>query len=97
MLWPITDADLKRHQMQKVTRNECALTAFALGLGPFVQCGNAAATKDVLAEAFEAVLGAVFHDGGYSAAATFWQQMQAKVDSLRLLASQSCSAKAASK
>lgn len=83
--------------MQKVSRNECALTAFALGLGPFVQCGNAAATKEVLAEAFEAVLGAVFEDGGYTAAVEVWQKMQPKVDSLRLLARQAHLANAASK
>lgn len=81
--------------MQKVSRNECAFTAFALGLGPFVQCGNAAATKEILAEAFEAVLGAVFQDGGYSAAAKCWQQLQPKVDTLRLLASQGYPAKVA--
>lgn len=81
-----TGAELKEKQTKKVSRDACTVAAFAMGLHTFVQCGNGTTSNSVLAEAYEAVLGAVFEDGGYDAAAAVWKHLQPDVSRLVKLA-----------
>lgn len=64
------------HQRKLVLRKACAFSAFALGLRGFVQCRSDVPSDDTIAEAFEAVLGAAFRDGGHDAAALIWKRAQ---------------------
>lgn len=66
--------NLKRLQYHIVTRKECTVAANALALGRFIQCGAGRINDDVLAEAYEAVLGAIFRDSGFEAAFEFCER-----------------------
>lgn len=78
---------LKSIQQQGISRKECALTAVAMGLEAFVRCGGSRHPSDaMLAEAYEAIIGAIFEDGSFDAASAFWKRMQPKVNRLKVLA-----------
>ena len=70
----LPEGDLSRMRASLVNRDTLHRHAVALGLGAAIQLGEGeiksggAARPSILADALEAVLGAVFLDGGYAAA-----------------------------
>jgi ribonuclease-3 len=71
------EGELSRRLADLVRMEACAEAAFALDLGPFIRLGAGEAQSGVrkkaaiLADVCEAVIGAVFLDGGYDAALRF--------------------------
>jgi ribonuclease-3 len=70
----LPEGDLSRMRASLVNRDTLHRHAVALGLGALIQLGEGelksggAARPSILADALEAVFGAIFLDGGYSAA-----------------------------
>ncbi len=70
----LPEGDLSRMRAALVNRDTLHRHAVTLGLGPAIQLGEGevksggAARPSILADALEAVFGAIFLDGGYSAA-----------------------------
>jgi ribonuclease-3 len=88
------EGELSRRLADLVRKDACADVARAMDLGPELKLGNSESQAGgrkratILADVCEALLGAVFVDGGYQAAAqvieTFWQpRMMRPVRSLR--------------
>lgn len=78
-------AGIKARQSKLITRKACAYAANALGLSAFLQVRRGRPSDDAAAEAFEAVLGAAYKDGGREAAAAIWALAQQRVQSLEAL------------
>jgi ribonuclease-3 len=88
------EGELSRRLADLVRKETCAEIARAIELGPAIRVGSSEANAGartrlaILADVCEAVIGAVYLDGGYKAAAELverlWQQrMQATVQPLR--------------
>jgi ribonuclease-3 len=88
------EGELSRRLADLVRKDACADVARAMELGPELKLGNSESQAGgrkratILADVCEALLGAVFVDGGYTAAAqvieTFWKpRMMRPVRSLR--------------
>jgi ribonuclease-3 len=88
------EGELSRRLADLVRKETCAEIARAIELGPAIRVGSSEANAGartrlaILADVCEAVIGAVYLDGGYEAAAELverlWQQrMQATVQPLR--------------
>lgn len=66
-----SEGDLSRRFSELVRRETCAEVALAWDLGPHLKVGGSGAMRrnvSILADACEAVIGAVFTDGGFPAA-----------------------------
>src|SRR5690606_8542721 len=78
------EGELSRRLADLVRREACAEAAVAMDLGPFIKLGSSEAQSGgrkkaaILADVCEAVIGAVFLDGGYDAASKlidrFWRE-----------------------
>lgn len=82
-----SEGELSRRRARVVRRDTLAVLAAELGLAHFVRLGEGqrrsggGASARILADAYEALVGAVYLDGGYEAAARcFTQQLRAAVD-----------------
>ena len=83
-----TEGELSRRLAALVRRETCADVARAIDLGPAMRLGNSEIQAGghrrtaILADVCEALIGAVFSDGGYPAAAAlverFWQDRMLK-------------------
>ncbi len=71
------EGDLSRMRAHLVNESELASVAREIGLGPFLRLGkgeiqsNGREKKSILADAFEAVIAAIYLDGGFDAAYRF--------------------------
>jgi ribonuclease-3 len=69
------EGELSRRLADLVRKDACAEAAEAIGLAPYIRVGEGQAAgrqrASMLADVCEAVIGAVFLDGGYAAAAEF--------------------------
>jgi len=82
------EGELSRRLADLVRKETCAEVARAMDLGPALKLGNSEShaggrlRATILADACEALIGAVFIDGGYQAAdaliAKFWQERMLK-------------------
>ena len=73
----LTEGELSRNRAQLVNETELAAIAREIGLGPHLLLGKGEALSDgsqknsILADATEAVIAAIYLDGGFDAAFTF--------------------------
>jgi ribonuclease-3 len=81
----LSEGDLSRLRANLVNRDSLASQARALDLGSALRLGDgerrgaAEVRPSIIADALEAVLGAIFLDGGYAAAATVIEQIYAEL------------------
>jgi ribonuclease-3 len=78
------EGELSRRLADLVRKEACAEAAFAMDLGPYIRLGGGELSSGgrsksaILADVCEAVIGAVYVDGGYEAAASlierYWRQ-----------------------
>jgi len=68
--------ELVQAKIRLITREACTRSAREVGLHAVLDSGGAPVTDAMLAEAFEAVIGAVFRDGGYDEAVACWHRLR---------------------
>jgi ribonuclease III len=78
------EGELSRRLADLVRRETCAEVAVAMDLGPHIRLGAAALTSAILGDVCEALIGAVYLDGGYTAAEQlidrYWRERMLGID-----------------